>query len=399
MRSTFKILFYIDKSAVKANGTTAIKCRMSIDTKRSVISTGLFCKPEDWSVKSGSTGDSKIDTRLTELRQRIEQLYDILLKDNGVVSAELLKNTVNEVNAAPKSLLKAGEAERERLRLRSIEINSNSTYRQSKTSQKNLREFIESRGAEDILFTDLAHEFGESFKLYLKRDLGHKSGYVNHCLTWLNRLIYIAVDREILRCNPLEEVAYEKKERPKIPHLTRSEMMQIMAVPMPNERQELIRRVFIFSCFCGGLAYADVFGLYPHHVKETSEGRKYIRIKRRKTSIEVFIPLHPKAEQVVMMYNTTNSQRPIFPLPVRDRIWYDLQEIAFLAGLKRGISYHQSRHSFGTMMLDAGIPIESVSKMMGHTNISSTQVYAKITDEKISKDMDMLMERRKQLNS
>ena len=109
MRSTFKILFYIDKNTVKTNGTTAIKCRMSIDTKRSVISTGLFCKPEDWSVKRGSTGDSKIDTRLTELRQRIEQLYDIILKDNGVVSAELLKNTVNEVNAAPKSLLKAGE--------------------------------------------------------------------------------------------------------------------------------------------------------------------------------------------------------------------------------------------------------------------------------------------------
>lgn len=399
MRSTFKILFYIDKNNIKADGTTAIKCRITIDSKRSVISTGLFCRPEDWSVKKGCSGDMKIDKELDNLHSKIEKIYEQLLQDSGIVSAELLKSRYNDINATPKLLLEAGEKERERLRLRAIEINSNSTYRQSKISQKNLSEFIESRGTKDILFTDLTHEFGESFKLYLKRDLGHKSGHINHCLTWLNRLIYIAVDSEILRCNPLEEVKYEKKERPKIPHLTRSELTQIMATPMPTERQELIRRVFVFSCFAGGLAYADLFGLYPHHVCETSEGRKYIRIYRAKTSIEAFIPLHPIAEQIIMMYNTTDSKQPIFPLPVRDKIWYDLQEIAFLSGLKRGISYHQSRHSFGTLMLDAGISIESVSEMMGHTNISSTQVYAKITDEKISTEMGMLIERRKQLNN
>ena len=399
MRSTFKILFYIDKNKIKSDGTTAIMCRISIDSKRSVISTGQFCRPEDWSVKNGCSADAKIDKELDNLRKQIEGLYEQLLRDNGIVSVELLKNTYSEVNSTPKLLLEAGEKERERLRLRAIEINSNSTYRQSKSTQKNLHEFIESRGTKDIQFIDLTHEFGESFKLYLKRDLGHKSGHINHCLTWLNRLIYIAVDSEILRCNPLEEVEYEKKEKPKIPHLTRSEVMQIMAAPMPTERQELIRRVFIFSCFCGGLSYADVFGLYPHHICETSEGRKYIRIYRAKTSIEAFIPLHPIAEQIIMMYNTTKNKQPIFSLPVRDKIWYDLQVIAFLSGLKRGISYHQSRHSFGSLMLDAGISIESVSKMMGHTNISSTQVYAKVTDEKISTEMGRLIEKREQLNS
>lgn len=256
-------------------------------------------------------------------------------------------------------------------------------------------EFIKSRGADNILFSDISHEFGESFKLFLKLQ-NRKSGYINHCLTWLNRLMYIAVDQDVLRCNPLEDVAYEKKERPKIPHLTRNELERIMITPSPYERQELVRRAFIFSCFCGGLAYADVHGLYPHHIKETSEGRRYIRVNRAKTSIEAFIPLHPIAEQIISFYNTTEEKRPIFPLPNRNMIWYDLQEIAFMAGLNRGISYHQSRHSFGTLMLSAGIPIESVSKMMGHTNISSTQVYAKITDEKISQDMDKLMERRRQ---
>ncbi len=388
MRSTFKILFYIDKGTVKADGTTAIKCRISIDSKRIVMSTGQYCKPSEWNPK-------KETKELTLLREQITKAYDTILANNGLVSVELLKNTINDVNSKAKYLLQAGEIERERLRLRAIAINSNSSYRQSKITQKNLQEFILSRGLTDIQFTELTHEFGESFKLFLKRDLGHKAGHVNHCLTWLNRLIYIAVDKDILRCNPLEDVAYEKKEKPKIPHITREELQRIMDTPSQFERQELVRRAFIFSCFCGGLAYADVFGLYPHHIKETSEGRKYIRINRTKTSIEAFIPLHPIAEQILSLYNTTDSKRPVFPLPVRDKIWYELQEIAFMADIPRGISYHQSRHSFGTLMLDAGISIESVSKMMGHTNISSTQVYAKVTDDKISKDMDMLMEKRK----
>ena len=390
MRSTFKILFYINKSKIKADGTTTVMCRISIDGRTTSMSTGVNVIPSGFKAQNSK--------ELMRLKEHIEQAYDKILKSAGVVSAELLKNSINGVNSIPQYLLQGGEVERERLRLRAIEINSNSTYRQSKISQNNLREYINSRGSDDILFSNINHEFGESFKLFLKLQ-NRKSGYINHCLTWLNRLMYIAVDQDVLRCNPLEDVAYEKKERPKIPHLTRDELERIMTTPSPYERQELVRRAFIFSCFCGGLAYADVHGLYPHHIKETSDGRKYIRVNRVKTSIEAFIPLHPIAEQIISFYNTTEEKRPIFPLPNRNMIWYDLQEIAFMAGISRGISYHQSRHTFGTLVLSAGIPIESVSKMMGHTNISSTQVYAKITDEKISQDMDRLMERRKQNNN
>ena len=97
----------------------------------------------------------------------------------------------------------------------------------------------------------------------------------------------------------------------------------------------------------------------------------------------------------MLLYNTTDDNAPIFPLPNRDMLWYCINEIGFWAGVKGNLSYHQSRHSFGTLLLSAGIPIESISKMMGHTNISTTQVYAKVTDDKISEDMDRLMERRK----
>ena len=115
----------------------------------------------------------------------------------------------------------------------------------------------------------------------------------------------------------------------------------------------------------------------------------------QKTGVESFIPLHPVAEQILDLYNTEDDTKPVFPMPNRDMIWYAIHEIGVLAGVKGSLSYHQSRHTFGTLMMSAGIPIESISKMMGHTNIRTTQTYAKVTDDKISEDMDRLMQVRK----
>jgi integrase len=170
-----------------------------------------------------------------------------------------------------------------------------------------------------------------------------------------------------------------------------------METPMCDPRLELIRRAFIFSSLTG-LAYVDIHRLYPHHIEKTTEGRLYIRKQRVKTNVEAFIPLHPVAEQILMLYNTTDDSQPVFPLPVRDMIWWDINQIGITMGFKENLSYHQSRHSFGTLALSAGLSIESIAKMMGHANISTTQGYAQITEQKISEDMDKLMVRRNAVN-
>jgi site-specific recombinase XerD len=397
MRSTFKILFYINRNKVKADGTTAILCRITVDGKNTVITTGIYCNPEVWNSKKGEIKEERANNQLIAFRNRTEQSYENILKEQDVISAELLKNTIIEINSVPILLLEAGEAERERLRMRSIEINSTSTYRQSKISQSNLRGYLLTLKMKDIAFIAITEEFGEGYKLYLKSK-DYSSGHINHCFTWLNRLIYIAVDRELLRFNPISDVPYEKKEAPKLQHISKNELKLIMENPMPHKLQELTRRAFIFSAFTA-LAYVDVKSLYPRHIGKASDGRRYIRINRKKTDIEAFIPLHPIAEQILSLYNTTDDTKPIFPLPNRDQIWYCINEIGFLAGIKGNLSYHQSRHSFGTHLLSAGIPIESISKMMGHSNISTTQGYAKVTDDKISEDMDRLIERRKTMQN
>jgi site-specific recombinase XerD len=220
-----------------------------------------------------------------------------------------------------------------------------------------------------------------------------KPGYINKCITWLNRLIYIAIDQEVLRSNPLEDVRYERKEPAKHRYISKNDLKRIMETPMSEPRLELVRRAFIFSSLTG-LAYVDMHRLYPHHIGKTAEGRLYIRKQRVKTNVEAFVPLHPVAEQLLALYNTTDDRKPVFPLPVRDVIWYDINQIGVTMGLKENLSYHQSRHSFGTLAISAGLSIESIAKMMGHANIATTQGYAQVTDMKISEDMDKLIERR-----
>ena len=172
MRSTFKLLFYINRNKVKSDGTTAVLCRISIDGKKSAVTTGIYCKPGDWDSKKCEIKTARENNRLAAFRSRLEEAYGNLLRNQGVVTAELLKTTVSGANSVPEYLLQAGEVERERLRVRSKEINSTSTYRQSKTTQLNLRQFIESRGMKDIAFSDITEEFAESFKVFLKKELG-----------------------------------------------------------------------------------------------------------------------------------------------------------------------------------------------------------------------------------
>lgn len=389
MRSTFSILYYINRSKVRADGTTAIMCRITIDGKKSVFATGHYCDPDDWKAKTGEVKDIRTNNKLNDLRTRIETAYENLLRDAGMVTAEMLKNEITCVATTPTTLLKAGEEERERLRIRAEVINSTSSYRQSKSTQAYLHEYLLSLNMRDIAFEEITEEFGWGYKLYLKGK-GCGAGHINHCLTWLNRLIYVAVDREIIRFNPLADVPYEKKPDYKLKHISRAELQWIMEHPMSDRLQELTRRTFIFSAFTG-LSYIDIQRLRPSNIGVTAEGRPYIRINRKKTDVEPFIPLHPVAEQILALYNTTDESRPIFPLPNRNMIWYCIHEIGIMAGVKENLSYHDSRHTFGTLMLSAGIPIESISKMMGHTSIRTTQIYARVTDDKISEDMDRLI--------
>ena len=401
MRSTFKILFYINRQKTKADGNTAILCRITIDGKSTAITTGEECKVSEWNTKQGLTTDRKTNQRISEFRELVENTYrDILVKD-GVVSVELIKNRLQGIATNPTTLLAMSRAELQAVKESVGRSRAEGTYLNLFHSGRNLREFVENQGVQDIPIGTITEDLFEEYRFFLKKHR-LKLSTINNNLCWLSRLMFRAVSKRIIRCNPFENAKYEKEEK-KIRFLQKSDVMKLMAMRMNDRETELARLMFVFSCFTG-LAIADMENLEYSHIQTATDGQRYIRKERQKTKVEFVVPLHPIAETIIS--HCRNSQagneeqqavkekgdslvfQPHCSRSVMDK---NLSIVGKACGIRQRLSYHMARHTFGTMSLNAGIPIESIAKMMGHASISSTQIYAQVTDNKISEDMDRLI--------
>ncbi|MBW4870575.1 site-specific integrase [Prevotella buccae] len=401
MRSTFKILFYINRQKTKADGNTAILCRITIDGKSTAITTGEECKVSEWNSKQGLTTNRKTNQRINEFRKLVEKTYRDILTRDGVVSVELIKNHLQGIATNPATLLTMSKAELISVKESVGKSRAEGTYLNLSYSDRNLREFIENKGVQDISIATITESLFEEYRFFLKKR-GLKASTVNTNLCWLSRLMFRAVSRRIIRCNPFENAKYEKEEK-KIRFLQKSDVMKLMAMKMNDRESELARLMFVFSCFTG-MAIADMETLQYRHIQTAADGRKYIRKERQKTKVEFVVPLHPIAEAIISHCRNAQERNEeqqtvkekgdsLFfqPHSSRSVMGKNLSILGKACGIRQRLSYHVARHTFGTMSLSAGIPIESIAKMMGHASISSTQIYTQVTDNKISEDMDRLI--------
>ena len=401
MRSTFKILFYINRQKTKTDGNTTILCRITIDGKSTAITTGEECNPSRWNSKQGLTTNRKTNQRINEFRELVENTYRDILTREGVVSVELIKNCLQGIATNPTTLLAMSKAELQAVKESVGKSRAEGTYLNLYYSDKNLREFIENKGVQDISIATITESLFEEYRFFLKKR-GLKASTVNTNLCWLSRLMFRAVSSRIIRCNSFENAKYEKEEK-KIRFLQKGDVMKLMAMSMNDKEAELARQMFFFSCFTG-LAIADMENLEYSHIQTTADGQKYIRKERQKTKVEFVVPLHPIAEAIINYYRKEQARNEeqqtvkekgdslVFPHECSRSVINDrLSIVGKACGIKERLSFHMARHTFGTMTLNAGIPIESIAKMMGHASISSTQIYAQVTDNKISKDMDRLI--------
>ena len=396
MRSTFKILFYINRQKTKADGKTAIFCRITIDGRNTVMATGEECLPDEWNSRQGITGEKKINQRLAAFRELVEKTYAEMLTKGGVVSAELLKNRLQGVAATPTTLLAISEAELQSVKACVGRSRSEGTYRNHTYSDKMLRDWIENKGRKDILIDAVTGDLFEEFRFYLKKKR-FTAKTVNRHLCWLCRLMYRAVSKRIIRYNPFEDATYEKEER-KIRFLQKSDVAKLMALKVNDREAEQARQMFLFSCFTG-LAIVDMERLKFSHIQTAADGRRYIRKERQKTKVESVVPLHPIAETILNRLREEEEQAVkekdgdlVFPRGCSHSVMNNkLSTVGLACGVRQRLSFHMARHTFGTLSLSADIPIESIAKMMGHTSITSTQIYAQVTDKKISEDMDRLI--------
>ena len=407
MRSTFKTLFYINRKKIKSDGNTTILCRITIDGKSTAITTGEECQPPEWNTKQGLTTNRKTNQRINEFKELIEKNYRDILTRDGVVSVELIKNRLQGIATNPTTLLAMSKVELQAVKESIGKSRAEGTYLNLSYSDRNLREFVEDKGVQDIPISTITEDLFEEYRFFLKKR-GLKGTTINNNLCWLSRLMFRAVSRRIIRCNPFENAKYEKEEK-KIRFLQKGDVMKLMAMSMNNKEAELARLMFIFSCFTG-LAISDMENLKYKHIQTAADGQKYIRKERQKTKGEFIVPLHPIAEAIINQCKTEqerSEERQTVKEKGNDFIFHcacsrsvmsaKLSIVGKACGIRQRLSYHVARHTFGTMSLSAGIPIESIAKMMGHASISSTQIYAQVTDKKISEDMDRLIAKQSEM--
>ena len=401
MRSTFKMLFYINRQKTKADDKTAILCRITIDGKSTAITTGEQCKSSEWNSKQGLTTDKKTNQRIGEFKELVEKTYQEILIKDGVVSVELLKNRLQGIATMPTTLLAISKAELQSVKECVGKSKAEGTYQNLLYSDKLLTEFVKDKGMTDIVIATITEDLFEEYRFYLKKR-GLVTATINRYLCWLSRLMYRAVSQRIIRCNPFENAKYEKTEQ-KIRFLQKSDVAKLMAMTMNDRESELARLMFVFSCFTG-LAIADMENLEYRHIQTAADGQRYIRKERQNTKVEFIVQLHPIAEAIInycrkeqagneeqQMVKEKGDSLVFRPHYSRSVMGKNLSIVGKACGIRQRLSYHVASHTFGTMSLSAGIPIESIAKMMGHASISSTQIYAQVTDNKISKDMDRLI--------
>ena len=396
MRSTFKVLFFLKRDKQKKDGSVPVYCRITIDGKESRFGMKKNIDPKLWNVKEGkatgkSAESSEINALLEKTKAGIHKIYRDIQERENAVSAEKVKNIFLGIDSKQYMLLKAfDEHVEEKFNLIGKRI-VKSTYDRYYYLRIRLSEFLtEKYHLSDIPLREINYQFIRDFEMYLLIVRGNKQSTIAQYLINLKKIVELAYKNEWIFRNPFinYKIEDEKSERG---YLTQREVEILMNWKL-DKKLERTRDVFIFCCFTG-LSYIDVFKLTKEQINLSIDGQQWIMGKREKTDMDYFIPMMEIPKKILEKYkNETFKDGKLLPVKVSLTVNRHLKEISEICGINKHLTFHLSRHTFATLTMSKGVSLESVSKMLGHKNIQTTQIYAKMTTEKVGRDMAIFAE-------
>ena len=399
MQNLLSILFFIKKSKNKNATYATVYLRITYDGRRAELSTMRKVSLSKWNAKankvSGSSAEAKqVNRNLDIIKNRIYEIYQKFLDNEEDISAEKIKNEYSGNNSMQKSILEMFEEHNNRMDRLVGKDYSFRTLQRYKTTKKHLAAFISSSfKLKDYPVKEIDTKFINSFIYYLKTELSLSHNSALKYLSYFKKIVRVAYANGWLEKDPFYnfKVKLQTIDRE---FLTKEEIIKIMEKEFTIPRMEQVRDIFLFSCYTG-LAYVDVFKLTPDDIIRGIDGNKWIKTKRTKTKTLSSIPILPVAEKLIEKYEDLESPTgKLLPVYSNQKTNSYLKEIADSCGIKKNLTFHMARHTFATTVtLSNGVPIESVSKMLGHRSLKTTQHYAKILDEKLSEDMNLLKER------
>lgn len=401
MNATISILFYLKRAKVNSQGLIPIFQRITIDGKRLDNSTGKYIDPTKWSsVLSKMKGTSEeartINGHLENLKALVLKSESNLLKKDIPINDETLKNEMCGTKERQRMLVPIFEEHNRKIKELLGAEYAPGTLERYKTSLKHTKDFIFWKyKISDINIDNIDHAFITEYEFYLRSVRKCNNNTAVKYVKNFHKVINICLANSWLLKDPFANYKSKIKEVIR-EYLSTEEIEMMINKKFISNRLEIVRDIFVFSCFTG-LAYIDVKQLTPNHISFGIDGDKWIFKNRQKTDTASKIPLLPIALSIVNKY----ASHPIclyedrlLPILSNQKMNAYLKEIADVCGINKELTFHIARHTFATTVtLSNGVPIETVSKMLGHTNLKTTQHYAKILDIKISNDMMLLKEK------
>lgn len=395
MRSTFRILFYLKRNAPKSNGLVPVMCRITVNGKISQFSCKLDVDEKHWDVKTGRmTGRSVValeaNRMLDKIRVGINKAYqDICDKDN-YVTAEKVRNAFLGMGMNHETLLAVFRQHNEDYAKQVGKIKSQRSYWKYCTVYNHLSEFIRQRyKVSDIALKELAPAFITDFELFLRTEKNHCTNTIWSYMMPFKRIIYMSINNGWLQRDPFYAYSITKEET-KRGFLSKEEIKMLIEGSFKKKSYELIRDLFIFCCFTG-LSWTDMANLTKENLQTSFDGHLWIKTNRQKTGTETSLRLLEVPLRIIKKYEGCSEDGKLLPVPCYPNCKNGIKVIAKKCGIEKNVTWHMSRHSFATTVcLSNDMPIETLSKMLGHRSIRTTQIYAKITAEKVSNDMEKL---------
>ena len=388
MNNELKVSFYIkrEKSATNACGIYPVIGKIIVGSTLAQFSSKLKVDERLWDVKSGrANGKSRqaveLNRAINRINLAIHASYKDILKRTGKVTAVEVKNAFQGVATAQTTVIAL------------FEDRAESTYKQYEVLHDQLKDFLKIQyHASDIPFTELDLPFIESLDFYFRVRRKMKARTVKSRLVLFNKVVLLALHRNIISRHPFagfetEKITAQDKS------LTPEELERLLSTPLKSATQRFIRDMFVFSVFTG-ISYADLKKLAWKDIIRENDGSLWISADRQKTKTAFNVKLLDIPVQIMDYYEGLAEGDSVFPAMSLGQVNVGLKRIARHCKNNRALTYHMGRYTFASQIcLSQGVPIESVSRMLGHTNIQTTQRYARLNNGKIISDIKMFAER------
>jgi site-specific recombinase XerD len=399
MKFDLSILFYHKKGKIDKKGAIPIYLRITINGRRAEITTNRKTELLKWDtalqrMKGRSEEARTLNTFLDNLENQIKRAYNTLLEKEEEITANILRDTLTGKNCTKHFLVKVFEDSNKLIKQEEGHKYSRSTINQYNVTLERLKLFLKQEyKCEDIELSKLDVLFIRKFEIFLKLTYANAHNTIMKYLKQLKMVIHYCMQMGYIDKDPFLQQKTTFKEFPR-ECLTNDELKRIENHNFSKiERLDRVKDVFLFVCYTG-FSYSDLFELRPSDISIGLDGKNWIIYERKKTGGRACIPILPPAQAVIDKYKydpECQIENKLLPVISNQKLNSYLTEIADLCGINKNITMHIGRHTFATTVtLTHGVPIETVSKMLGHTSIKTTQIYSKVVDSKISMDMNAL---------